>query len=265
MINNITTDKSVRLYLFLGVFFIANAICAEFMGAKIFSLEGTLGISPFKLFLFGQSYSFNLTAGVVLWPVVFVMSDIINEFYGHQGVKYLSYLGAAMIAYAFLMFFGAILLKPADFWQYSQTKYGIPDLSLAFNNVFGQGLGIIIGSLTAFLFGQVVDVAIFHRIKQHTGEKHIWLRSTGSTLISQLVDSFVVLFIAFYFYPRIVSGVQNEPWSFTLVLSIGLGNYIYKFVVAILATPIIYIVHHRIEKYLGHELAIQMKEKAALT
>ncbi len=263
MLDSIAKDKGVRLYLLLGVFFIANALCAEFMGAKIFTLEGSMGLQPVHWNLFGNDFSFNLTAGVLLWPVVFVMSDIINEFYGHKGVKFLSYLGAGMIAYAFIMFFGAILLKPASFWQFSKTQSGIPDLNLAFGNIFGQSMGIIAGSLIAFLIGQIVDVAIFHRIKLHTGEKWIWLRSTGSTLISQLFDSFIVLFIAFYFYPRLVPGQMDHPWSFYLVLSSGLGNYIYKFFLALAMTPVIYIVHHQIERFLGHELAAELKHKAA--
>jgi queuosine precursor transporter len=255
-------NKEVKLFIVLSGFFIANAICAEFMGVKIFSLENSLHIVPFKLMLFGNPFSFNLSSGVLLWPVVFIMTDIINEFYGSKGVKFLSYLTAALIAYAFFMFFWTINLSPADFWTYSKVKTGIPNMDLAFNQIFGQGLGIIIGSLIAFLLGQVVDVLVFHRIKKLTGEKFIWLRSTGSTLVSQFIDSFVVLFIAFYFYPRMFPGL-DAPWSAMLVLSIGLGNYLYKFIVAIAMTPVIYLIHNAIEKYLGHELASKMKEKAA--
>ena len=120
---------------------------------------------------------------------------------------------------------------------------------------------IIIGSMVAFFVGQVLDVLIFHRIKKMTGEKNIWLRATGSTLVSQLVDSFVVLFIAFYIGKRIQTG-QGEPWSLHQVLVTGKGNYIYKFVVAILLTPVIYLVHGWIEKYLGKDQAAEMKNAA---
>ncbi len=75
------------------------------------------------------------------------------------------------------------------------------------SGIFRQGLWIIIGSMVAFLIGQVLDVLVFHRIKKITGEKRIWLRATGSTLVSQLVDSFVVLFIAFYVGRRL----QSKP------------------------------------------------------
>jgi uncharacterized integral membrane protein (TIGR00697 family) len=122
---------------------------------------------------------------------------------------------------------------------------------------------IIIGSLVAFLVGQILDVLIFHRIKKITGEKNIWLRATGSTLVSQLVDSFVVLFIAFYLGRKIQTG-QGDPWTLHQVAVTGTGNYIYKFVMAILLTPVIYLVHAWIEKYLGDDLATKMKRAAMM-
>jgi uncharacterized integral membrane protein (TIGR00697 family) len=112
---------------------------------------------------------------------------------------------------------------------------------------------IIFGSLVAFLVSQIVDVTIFHKIKKITGEKKVWLRATGSTLISQLVDSFIVLFIAFKL---------GKGWSWQLVLAICLVNYAYKFTMAIILTPVIYFVEARIDKYLGKETAHKMKRSA---
>lgn len=261
MIHNIIRDKATRLFILLGGFFIANALIAEFIGVKIFSLEASLGFKQLHLTLFGGDFSFNLTAGVLLWPVVFIMTDIINEYYGTKGVKFLSYLTAALIAYAFFMFFFAIRLTPADWWVGSKSAAGVQDMQLAYGAVFGQGLWIIIGSLVAFLIGQVLDVIVFHKIKKVTGEKAIWARSTGSTLVSQLIDSFVVLGIAFYIGPSIDPS-NGDPWSLQQLLSVGTGNYIYKFVVAVIMTPVIYLVHGLIEKFLGHELSTEMKEAA---
>jgi uncharacterized integral membrane protein (TIGR00697 family) len=261
MIHNIIKDKATRLFIMLGGFFIANALIAEFIGVKIFSLEGTLGVNPVDLNLFGTSFSFNLTAGVLLWPVVFIMTDIINEYYGPKGVKFLSYLTAVLITFAFIMFFWAIRLEPADWWPGSKASAGVPDMQVAYRAVFGQGLWIIIGSLTAFLIGQILDVLVFHKIKEFTGEKKVWLRATGSTLFSQFIDSFVVLGIAFYIGPMIDSS-NGEPWSLKLLLTVGTGNYIYKFVVALAMTPVIYLGHNLIEKYVGHEKAEEMKQSA---
>ena len=261
MIHNILKDKSTRLYLVLGGFFVANALIAEFIGVKIFSLESSLGIQPVHLNLFGSDFSFNLTAGVLLWPVVFVMTDIINEYYGIKGVRFLSYMAASLISYAFIMFFVAIRLSPAPWWPGSKSTAGVDDMQLAYSAVFGQGLWIIIGSLTAFLIGQLIDVFVFHRIKQFTGEKRIWLRSTGSTLVSQFIDSYVVLGIAFYVGPAIDPS-NGAPWSLQQLLSVGTGNYIYKFIMAIALTPVIYLVHGLIERYLGHATAKEMKDAA---
>ncbi len=262
MITNIINNKSTKLFIFLGGFFIANAFIAEVIGVKIFSLENTIGITPFKIPLFGTDFSFNLTAGVLLWPVVFIMTDIINEYYGEKGVKFLSYLTVVLLAYAFLMYYLGIKLVPAGWWPASKTDQGVPNMQLAYAQVFGQGIAIILGSLIAFLIGQVVDVVIFHKIKKWSGEKYIWLRSTGSTLVSQLIDSFVVLFIAFYLYPKYISDANGKPWAFNVIMSICIGNYIYKFIVAVVLTPVIYIVHNWIEKYLGHDLAKEMKTAA---
>lgn len=258
MIHTILKDKSTRLFIILGGIFITSALLAEVIGVKIFSLEDSLGIKRANINLFGSPFSFHLTAGVLLWPVVFIMTDIINEYYGTRGVKFLSYLTIGLITYAFLIFTGAINLSPSEYFSVGN---GIDKPDNAFRGIFGQGMWIIIGSMVAFLVGQILDVFVFHKIKKLTGEKSIWLRATGSTLISQLVDSFVVLFIAFYVGKRIQSG-QGDAWSLHQVLVTGTGNYIYKFVVAILLTPVIYGVHAWIEKYLGHEKAAEMKKAA---
>jgi hypothetical protein len=258
MIHNILKDKSTKLFIILGGIFIASALIAEVIGVKIFSLEDTLGIQRANINLFGSPFSFHLTAGVLLWPVVFIMTDIINEYYGTRGVKFLSYLAIILISYAFLIFTGAINLSPSEYFSIGNN---IDKPDNAFRGIFGQGMWIIIGSMVAFLIGQVLDVLVFHRIKKITGEKSIWLRATGSTLVSQLVDSFVVLFIAFYIGKRIQTG-QGEPWSLHQVLVTGTGNYIYKFVVAIVLTPVIYLIHGWIEKYLGKSLAAEMKNTA---
>ena len=261
MIHTIINNKPARLFLVLGGFFIANALIAELMGVKLFSLEESLGLAPARLNIFGNEFSFNLTTGVLLWPVVFVMTDIINEYYGVKGVRFLSFLAVGLIIYAFVMFQGAINLRPAGFWVGNYAGQGVPDADRAYRAIFGQSQWIIVGSLVAFLIGQLLDVFIFHRIKRATGERSIWLRATGSTLVSQFVDSFIVLFIAFYVGPRL-SGNQAEPWPFGLVMTICVGNYIYKFIMAVLLTPVIYLVHHRIEKYLGADLAKEMKKAA---
>lgn len=240
-----------KLFVIFAAFFVANALIAECIGVKVFSLEKLFGAEPFNMTLLGESgLAFSLTCGVLLWPLEFVMTDIVNEYYGPKAVKRISYIAVALIGYAFVMFYFAMQVPSAGFWPSTGIDKGVPDMSLAFNAIFGQGLWIIIGSLTAFLVAQIVDVFIFHKIKKVTGEKKIWLRATGSTVVSQLVDSFIVLFIAFHL---------GSNWSIQKVLAIGMVNYGYKFVMAILLTPLLYFIHHRVDKYLGKETAAEMK------
>ncbi len=254
MIDSILKHRPSRLFIFFTAFFTANALIAECIGGKIFSLETLLGLEPFRFTLFGEKgLSFNLTCGVLLWPLQFVMTDIINEYYGPKAIRQISYIAVALISYAFVMFYISIEVPPADFWISSNTAIGIPDMQVAFSGIFGQGMWIIVGSLVAFLVSQIVDVLVFHRIKAATGEKWIWFRATGSTVISQLIDSFIVLFIAFKI---------GNNWSWQLVLAICLVNYVYKFTMALILTPLIYFMHGRIEDYLGHDVANEMKKAA---
>src|SRR5262245_58124099 len=138
MVKTIIHHKPTRLFIILGGFFIANALIAELMGVKLFSLEETLGIRPLRLPIFGNEFSFNLTAGVLLWPVVFIMTDLINEYYGMKGVKFLSFLAVGLISYAFIMFQGAINITPAGFWVSNYRGQGVPDADKAYHAIFGQ-------------------------------------------------------------------------------------------------------------------------------
>jgi len=252
--------KPQKLFVVLAGIFLTNALLAEFVGVKIFSAEETLGIPPARIQLLGDwVMDFNLTAGVILWPVVFITTDVINEYFGKKGVRFISFLTVGCIVFAFLAISIITQLAPAQFWlnvNNTDPQGNAFNINYAFDKIFTQGLGIIVGSLIAFLIGQLLDVMVFQRLKKITGEKRIWLRATGSTLISQLVDSFVVLFVAFYF----LAPAENR-WSVAQVTSVGIINYIYKFAVAILLTPLIYMAHYIIDRYLG-EHAERIKKEA---
>ncbi|MFN4248108.1 MAG: queuosine precursor transporter [Flavipsychrobacter sp.] len=255
MVKDILNDKPTKLFIVIASFFVANALIAECIGGKLFSLERLLGFEPQPFSLLGEEgLTYTLTCGVLLWPLEFIMTDIVNEYFGPKAVRRISYIAVGLICYAFLMFYLAIEV-PAnkEFWITSHVQDGIPDMQAAFSGIFGQGMWIIVGSLTAFLVSQILDVWVFHKIKKATGEKKVWLRATGSTLVSQFVDSFIVLFIAF----KIGNG-----WSFQRVLAIGLVNYSYKALMALLLTPLIYIIENRIENYLGKGTTAELKTAA---
>lgn len=257
--NKIQQSRKTNLFIILGSIFLTNAVLAEIIGVKIFSGEKTLGFEPVNWTFFGEYVlDFNLTAGAVIWPIVFITTDIINEYFGKKGVRKISFITAGLIAYVFLVISIVTVLVPADFWLdvNSQTPTGERfDINYAFNTIFRQGLGIIIGSLTAFLLGQLIDVFVFQRLRAVTGPKMIWLRATGSTLVSQFFDSFVVLGIAFYIFGN---------WSISQIIAVGLINYAYKFTVAILLTPLLYVGHGLIDRYLGKELAEDMAKEASM-
>lgn len=247
--------RATRLFVVLAAFLVGNALIAEFVGVKIFALEPTLGLSTLNWQLFGQSGSLSFTSGVLLWPFVFLMTDIINEYFGRRGVQFVSWLTVGLIAYAFLAAYMTIALVPAAFWIDVNADRGVPDMQAAFANVFGQGMWTIAGSLTAFLIGQLIDVAVFHRIRRATGERWIWLRATGSTAVSQLVDSFVVLYIAFVLGP--------QKWPTSLFLAVATVNYGYKLLMAFLLIPLIYLTRKGIVSYLGRDRAAELRAAAA--
>lgn len=245
MQSNQNSQKRPQLYLFLSAIFLTNALVAEFAGVKIFSLEKLLGLMPAQLpFFGGQKLDFNLSVGVVIWPIVFLVSDLINEYFGRNGVRKISFITAGMIAWSFLIVLAGTAVPPAGFWQElnSTDPSGNPfDINFAYTRIFRAGMGIIIGSLAAFLVSQLIDAYAFHYLKAITGSKKLWLRATGSTVISQLIDSFVILFIAFYLLGN---------WSMQQVLQVGLVQYTYKVTLAILLTPLIYLAHWGIDWYL---------------
>ena len=250
-------DRATRLFAALAAFFCANAVLAEFIGVQIFALEGSLGIAPLHWNLFGQGGTLDFTAGTVVWPIVFIMTDTVNEYFGKRGVRMVSWLAAGLVAYGFLFAYIAIRLAPASWWVGAAQDQGVPDYQAAYAAVFGQGMWIMVGSLVAFLIGQLIDIHVFHQIRRRTGERHAWLRATGSTAVSQLVDSFVVLYIAFVLGP--------QHWPTSLFLAVGSLNYAYKMLAAIALIPLLYLARAGIHRYLGRDRAAQLREQAAST
>tara|TARA_B100001750_G_scaffold143031_1_gene114086 strand:- start:2626 stop:3381 length:756 start_codon:yes stop_codon:yes gene_type:complete len=240
-------NKRNNIFFILSGIFITNAIIAEILGTKIFEFDFIL--------------NFNMSVGVIIWPVVFITTDIINEYFGKKGIKKISYFTILLIIYVFIIIYMSTKLTPNNYWLNinSVDNHGNPfNIDYAYNIIFLQSTGIIIGSIIAFLIAQILDVIIFHKLKKITKGKFIWLRATGSTLISQFIDSFVVLFIAFY-----LLAPNDKVWSLSQVFSVGFDNYTFKFIIAILITPLIYLAHYLIDNYMGKDLATKCKNRAS--
>ncbi len=211
--------KKELVFVILAGIFITNAVVAELIGGKL------IQIGPFVM-----------SIGILPWPIVFLTTDLINEYFGENGVKKLSFITAALIIYAFILLFMAIIIPAAK---------GIsPVNDDQFQAVFGQSMWIIVGSIIAFMISQLIDVWVFWFFKNRTGNKKIWLRTTGSTVISQLFDSFIVLGIAFWLPGKI---------DFDTFISSATVGYIFKLSLAIILTPLIYLGHHLIKKYLEND------------
>jgi hypothetical protein len=253
--SSIVRDKRAMLFFLLGAFLLGNALVAEMIGVKLFQLEEVVGAPKADFRLLGKDgLSFVLSAGVISWPLVFLVTDLVNDYFGVRGVRAITLVTAGMIALAFPLLYIAIAL-PAErgWWLTSSAEAGVPDMQAAFAAVFGQGMNIIVGSLAAFLVSQLVDAFVFRRFKRFTGEKRIWLRATGSTLVSQLVDSLLVVYVAFGLFRG-----MPVPEATALALT----SYCYKFLVAVVSTPLVYLGHALVERWLGAELAASMRREA---
>lgn len=252
--DTILRDRRAMLFFALGAFLLADALLAELIGVKVFHLEDVVGAPHADFTLLGEPHqSFVLSAGVLTWPLVFLVTDIVNDYYGVRGVRFLTLVTAALISFAFLVLWLAIQLPPDGDWWLHSSEPSVKDMQAAFVAIFGQGMNIIVGSLCAFVVSQLADALTFRWFKRLTGEGRIWLRSTGSTLISQLVDSLVVTWIAFWLY---------RGWTPAKATAMALTAYCYKFLIAIASTPLIYVGHALVERYLGHELAESMRREA---
>ncbi len=243
------------LLLVLAGFFLTNALLAEVIGGKLFQI-------PTGLSMLGQSnFAITLSCGIILWPVVFIMTDVINEYFGRRGVRTLTMLAACMIAYAFIALGLADRVKAADFSPVDQQS---------FSTVFMQSQFIIVGSIAAFMLAQLIDVTVFWIIRRRTGRRMLWLRATGSTVISQIIDTYVVgilgLYLPFVLRQRFPEAFANAGGvEFRVVMEAQTAGYMFKLLVALAITPLLYLLHAVIDRYLGEHQAEVMIEATART
>jgi hypothetical protein len=222
-------ERRQWLFIFLVGLFITNAVTAELISNKLIQI-------PIDFSIFGNKFGpFTTIVGILPWPIVFILTDLMNEFYGQKAVKRVSWITAVLIAYCFIVV-GVSLSIPAF-----EIKGSNLATNASYNQVFGQAQMVIVGSIAAFLISQLMDAYLFDWIKKKTGNRYIWLRSTGSTLFSQLVDSYVVLYIGF---------VLPGSLKFSDYMTIAPTNYILKMLIAVSLTPLIYLGHYGVNRYL---------------
>jgi uncharacterized integral membrane protein (TIGR00697 family) len=229
-----------RVFVVCAGIFLAALVLAEAIAGKFF-VAFTL---PAPITILGQSFpDVVMTTGVLAFPITFIVTDVMNEYFGRRGIRFVTALGVALVFFEFALLQVAIPLPTASFSP-------VPDE--AFRTVFGTTGRVIFGSLTAYLVGQLIDIALFHRLRKLTGGRHLWLRATGSTFGSQLLDTLIVLTVAF-------AGQLGAG----RILAITLFNYSYKLLIAVAITPLIYLAHRLIDRYLGRETAEALAARAA--
>lgn len=216
------------LFTILAGFFVTNAIVGELIGGKLIQLG-----------------PFTMSIGIIPWPVVFLTTDIINEYYGKKGVRRLTLMTAGLIAYTFILLLTGMSISASGISPVSDEQ---------FHGVFGQSMWIIVGSIIAFLASQLIDVLVFWLIRSRTGKRMIWLRATGSTVVSQLIDTFIVTGIAFWLPGKL---------SFGDFINTAFTGYSAKLIIAIALTPLIYLGHAIIHSYLGKEQSARIVAETA--
>jgi queuosine precursor transporter len=205
-------ERKQRAYILLTALFVAALIAGDFIGGKFFAFAGH-----------------TLSAGIIPFPLTFVLTDVVNEFYGKEGARRLTYVG----------FLAAVFV-----WGVINLALSLPTVSdspisdAVFRSAFGTSARLYVASLSAYLVGQFLDITIFGLLRRSTGERLLWLRSTGSTVLSQAIDSLSVSFVFL---------VGTRPSSF--ILANAANNYVGKLVMAVLLTPLVYLGHTVLHRY----------------
>lgn len=236
------------LALFVGFF-----VVAEILGAKLWKFT-LFGVTPRSIGLSDDDY-FVATAGILAFPLTFILTDIINEYFGRRIVRVFTFLAIGVNVILQPIVIGATKAPTVVFGG----NYSEETAHQAYVIAFGQTPTIVAASLVAFAVAQFVDAWTFTWLRKKTGGKMLWLRSQGSTVVSQLIDTGIVIYLAFVVIPELLG---NEHMSASRAAVISLTNYVYKFVIAVLITPVLYLVHGAVQGWLGHAAAEALAHEA---
>lgn len=217
-------DARLQLFVTLVAVFVTCLVVGDIIGGKLTSFE-----------LFGREWVFSV--GQLAFPVTFILTDILNEFYGRKVVRRVTYLAFFMVGLTFGLIYLSAAMPWAPFTLASDWTGVSPK---EFEIVFTQATEIQVASMIAFLIGNLTDISVFFLIKRLTGNRMLWLRATGSTAVSQLIDTIVISGI-----------VWHDKVTFDEHVTIVLTSYAVKLTAAIVVTPIIYALHELIEKKYG--------------
>ena len=226
MVFNLNTEKSKKIYLYLAATFIAALVVCNLIANKFITID--LG---FKTFV--------ISAGVLPYPITFLITDILSEIYGKKKTGRIIWVGFG----ASLFVLGVLLLA-----QQFTAIAGSPVDDETFNKVFGNSWRVIFASMTAYLCAQLIDVRIYHFWKEKTAGKHLWLRNNFSTVFSQLVDTTLVVCVLFL-------GVRSH----SEIIQFILDGWLFKILCAFIDTPLLYastaFIRNKLDLKFGEEVS----------
>jgi len=242
------------LMVWLCALFVGFFVTAELLGAKLWRFT-LFGLTPRHLGLDGSQ--FVATAGILAFPLTFILTDIINEYFGRRVVRLFTFSAIGVNLLLQVVVQAAIRVPTVSFTEGLDAG----TLHQAYQLALGQSWAIVVASLIAFLIAQFLDVHAFSLLRRLSRGRWLWLRAQGSTVASQLVDTFVVIFLAFVVIPSLVPTGQGvmRPWQ---AFEVSLTNYVYKFAIAVGITPLLYAVHGLVDLYLGQEQAEELVREA---
>lgn len=216
--------------------FVVMLVLTNIIGTKIFLLFGN--ILPNGIF----GYSIALTAGIITYPITFLVTDITSELFGKKKANLLVTVGFFCSLLSLVIISIVMKLVPSEIWLTGTPYNKIDQIIEAFNTIFTMPGILIFASMIAYLVAQLVDINIFHYIKKITNSKHLWLRNNLSTMVSQLIDTIIVntIFLGF-----------GMGLDFQIVYKIIIANYLIKILFAVLDTPLVYLFVSIIKKYCG--------------
>lgn len=214
-------SRPQKVYLWLAAINVTALLLANIVGVKLFRFEVPMGSGILPI---------EHTVGMLPFPITFLLTDLLNEYFGKKATRRVMYVSFAMAALAWLL-----IALSREF----PTKEGIPGTAThaAYENVFGAAALMYLASIIAFFVGSLIDIAVFGAFKRMTNGKMVWLRATGSTVVSQVFDSLVITFVFFQLLQR-VSG--NDAPTIEWTLKTAMTGYILKFAIAVVLTPLIY-------------------------
>ncbi|MDZ4771925.1 MAG: queuosine precursor transporter [Planctomycetota bacterium] len=247
------TNRREVLLLTLLALFVGFFVTAEILGAKLWKFT-LFGVTPQSIGLSDDTF-FVATAGIFAFPLTFILTDIINEYFGRRIVRVFTWLAIAVNVILQPIVIGATRAPTVVFGQ----SYSDETAHQAYVIAFGQTPSIVAASLVAFGVAQFVDAWVFTWLRKKTGGKMLWLRSQGSTVVSQLIDTGIVIFVAFVVIPEVLG---QEHMTVDRAAVISLTNYVYKFAIAIVITPLLYLVHAVVKAWLGHAEAAALAAAA---